>query len=71
MERRRLKVRDLGDVVVGDQIGGNYNVFGYGVCSSIVVGIGNPTPKPTKIPPTSHSASISPVNTPTPSRKPQ
>ena len=40
MERRRLKVRDLGDVVLlGTKFELIYNVFGYGVGSSIVVGI--------------------------------
>jgi hypothetical protein len=40
MERRRLKVRDLGDVVCwGPNLSSNYNIFGYDVGSSIVVGI--------------------------------
>ena len=38
MERRRLKVRDLDDVVLlGTNLSLNYNVFGYDVGSSIVV----------------------------------
>ena len=38
MERRRLKVRDLYDVVLlGTKFEVNYSVFGYGVDSSIVV----------------------------------
>jgi hypothetical protein len=40
MERRRLKVRYFGDVVLLDQILAKAcNAFGYGVGSSIVVGI--------------------------------
>jgi hypothetical protein len=42
MERMRLKVRDLVDVVLlGPNLAKACNAFGYGVGSSIVVGIGN------------------------------
>ena len=40
MERRRLKVRDLGgEFVWGPNCSSKLSVFGYGVGSSIVVGI--------------------------------
>ena len=39
MERRRFKVRDFDDVVLMGTNLALYNVFGYGVGSSIVVGI--------------------------------
>ena len=39
MERRRLKVRDLGVVLMWTNFELHYNVFGYSVGSSIVVGI--------------------------------
>jgi hypothetical protein len=40
MERRRLKVRDFGGVVFwGSNLSLTYNVFGYGVGSSILTNI--------------------------------